>query len=76
MPQERTFGMIKPDAVAKGHSADILSMIQQSGLRIVGLKMRRISKPEAEAFYEVHKERPFYPGLVTFMTEGPARVRR
>ncbi len=71
MPQERTFGMIKPDAVAKGHAGEILSMIQQSGLRIAGMKMRRISKPEAEAFYAVHKERPFFSGLVTFMTEGP-----
>jgi nucleoside-diphosphate kinase len=71
VPQERTFGIIKPDAVAKGHAGEILTMIQQSGFRVLGLKMRRISKPEAEAFYAVHKERPFFSGLVTFMTEGP-----
>ena len=71
MSQERTFGMIKPDAVAKGHAGEVLSMIEQSGFRIVGMKMRRIAKPEAEAFYAVHKERPFFAGLVTFMTEGP-----
>ncbi len=71
MALERTFGIIKPDAVAKGHVGDILTMIQQNGFRIVGVKMRRISKHEAEAFYSVHKERPFFPGLVTFMTEGP-----
>ncbi len=71
MSQERTFGMIKPDAVAKGHTGEILTMIQQGGFRIVGMKMRSISKTEAEAFYAVHKERPFFKGLVTFMTEGP-----
>ena len=71
MPQERTFGMIKPDAVAKGHTGEILSMIQRDGFRLVGMKMRRISKHEAEAFYGVHKERPFFSGLVAFMTEGP-----
>ena len=71
MAQERTFGMIKPDAVAKGHSCEILSMIRQGGFRLAGMKMRRISKFEAEAFYSVHKDRPFFAGLVTFMTEGP-----
>ncbi len=71
MPQERTFGMIKPDAVAKGHAGEILVMIEQNGFRIAGMKMRRIQKSEAEAFYEVHKARPFYSGLVSFMTEGP-----
>jgi len=71
VPQERTFGMIKPDAVAKGHAGEILVMIEQNGFRIAGMKMRRIQKSEAEAFYEVHKARPFYSGLVSFMTEGP-----
>jgi nucleoside-diphosphate kinase len=71
VPQERTFGIIKPDAVAKGHAGEILTMIERQGFRVVGMKMRRISKPEAEAFYAVHKERPFFSGLVTFMTEGP-----
>lgn len=71
MSQERTFGMIKPDAVASGHTGEILAMIQKSGFQIVGMKMRRISRTEAEAFYAVHEERPFFSGLVTFMTEGP-----
>ncbi len=72
MGLERTFGMIKPDAVKKGHVGAILALIEQHGFRIVGLKTHRISKHEAEAFYGVHKERPFFGGLVTFMTEGPA----
>jgi nucleoside-diphosphate kinase len=66
--------MIKPDAVANGHVGDILNLIRDNGFRIVGLKLRRISRPEAEAFYAVHKERPFYAGLVQFMTEGPVVV--
>lgn len=71
MALERTFGIIKPDAVANGHTGEILTIIEQSGFRIVGMKMRRISKQEAEAFYAVHAARPFFAGLVTFMTEGP-----
>jgi nucleoside-diphosphate kinase len=74
MALERTFAIIKPDAVAKRQTGDILSMIEQNGFRVVGMKMRRITKPEAEAFYAVHKSRPFFNGLVTFMTEGPAVV--
>lgn len=74
MALERTFGIIKPDAVANGHIGEILTIIEQSGFRIVAMKMRRIAKNEAEAFYAVHKERPFFPGLVTFMTEGPVVV--
>jgi nucleoside-diphosphate kinase len=71
MSVERTFGIIKPDAVANGHTGAILSLIQSSGFKIVGLKLRRISKAEAEAFYAVHKARPFYASLVNFMSEGP-----
>jgi len=74
MALERTFGIIKPDAVANGHVGEILTIIEQSGFRIVAMKMRRIAKNEAEAFYAVHKARPFFPGLVTFMTEGPVVV--
>lgn len=74
MSSERTFGMIKPDAVAKGHTGDILNIIRDSGFRVVGLKLRKITTPEAEAFYAVHQERPFYSGLVKFMTEGPVVV--
>jgi nucleoside-diphosphate kinase len=71
---EQTFGIIKPDAVASGHAGKILSMIEKAGFRIRGMKMIRLSKQQAEAFYEVHRERPFYGGLVTFMTEGPVVV--
>jgi nucleoside-diphosphate kinase len=74
MSLERTFGMIKPDAVAKGHWGDILNLIRDNGFRIVGLKLRKIATHEAQAFYEVHKERPFYSGLVKFMSEGPVVV--
>lgn len=68
---ERTFGMIKPDAVAKGFTGAILAEVEKAGFRIVAMKKKLLSQAEAEAFYAVHKERPFYHGLVTFMTEGP-----
>jgi len=71
MPLERTFAIIKPDAVAKGQSGEILSMIEKAGFRLVGMKLRRLGKQDAEAFYAVHRSRPFFAGLVTFMTEGP-----
>lgn len=71
---ERTFGIIKPDAVAAGHTGDILSIVEKQGFRILGVKMVRLTRSQAEAFYAVHKERPFYAGLVTFMTEGPVVV--
>jgi len=71
---ERTFAIIKPDAVAAGQSGEILAVIQKAGFRIVGMKMKRLSQIEAEGFYAVHKERPFYGSLVKFMTEGPVVV--
>ena len=71
MALERTFGMIKPDAVAKRHVGKILALIEEAGFRLLAVKTKRLSSYEAEAFYEVHKERPFYGGLVKFMTEGP-----
>jgi nucleoside-diphosphate kinase len=71
MALERTLAIIKPDAVAKGQSGEILSMIEGAGFRVVAIKMRRLAKQDAEAFYAVHRTRPFFPGLVTFMTEGP-----
>jgi nucleoside-diphosphate kinase len=66
--------MIKPDAVANGHVGDILNVIRDAGFRIVGMKRRKITTSEAQAFYEVHKERPFYSSLVKFMSEGPVVV--
>jgi nucleoside-diphosphate kinase len=74
MATERTFAIIKPDAVAANQAGDIISIIQQSGFKIVGMKMKRLSPVEAQNFYAVHKERPFFDGLVTFMTEGPVVV--
>jgi len=71
---ERTLAIIKPDAVAAGQSGEIIAMIQREGFRVVGMKMKRLSQLEAEGFYAVHKERPFYGSLVKFMTEGPVVV--
>ena len=74
MSVQRTFGIIKPDAVAKGHTGDILAAIEKNGFKIVGLRKTQLSQAHAEAFYAVHKERPFYKDLVRFMTEGPVVV--
>jgi len=74
MPIEQTFAIIKPDAVSSGHTGQIIAMIEKAGFRIRGMKMTRLSKQQAEGFYEVHREKPFFPGLVTFMTEGPVVV--
>ena len=68
---ERTFSIIKPDAVAGGHAGAILSRIEKAGFRIVALQMRRLTRPEAEGFYHVHRERPFFADLCTFMSSGP-----
>ena len=68
---ERTFGIIKPDAVAAGNAGNILAKIESSGLAIVAMKLMRLSEAQAQGFYAVHKERPFFGDLVKFMTEGP-----
>lgn len=67
----RTFTMIKPDATENGHTGAILNMINEAGFRIVALKMLHISEAKAGEFYAVHKERPFYGELVSFMSRGP-----
>ncbi len=67
----RTLAIIKPDAVRKNAVGQIIAKITESGFKIIGLKMVSLSRASAEAFYEVHKERPFYPSLVDFMTSGP-----
>jgi len=67
----RTFTMIKPDAVANGHAGKILDHIIQAGFSVVALKYTRLTAEQAGAFYAVHKERPFYGELVSFMTSGP-----
>ena len=71
MSSNRTFTMIKPDAVEKGHIGAILSKINASGFRIVSMKMTQMSKRDAEMFYAVHQERPFFGVLVSFMSRGP-----
>jgi nucleoside-diphosphate kinase len=71
MAIEQTFAIIKPDAVASGHTGQILAMIEKAGFRIHGMRMTRLSKQQAEGFYDIHRERPFFSGLVAFMTEGP-----
>ena len=74
MSVERSFSIIKPDAVAAGQTGEILAMIQQAGFKILAMRMTRITEPQAQGFYAVHKERPFFSGLVKFMTEGPVVV--
>ena len=71
---ERTFAIIKPDAVSSGKAGAILAAVEKAGFRIRGMKMTRLSQAQAEGFYAVHKERPFFKSLVTFMTEGPVLV--
>ena len=66
-----TFTMVKPTAVKNGHAGEILAMITQGGFKIKAMKMLRLSKAEAEEFYAVHKERPFYGELTDFMSSGP-----
>jgi nucleoside-diphosphate kinase len=68
---ERTFSIVKPDAVKAGKAGRILSRIETSGFRIVALRMRHLTRPEAEGFYYVHKERPFFSSLCDFMSSGP-----
>ena len=70
MPQ-RTFSIVKPDAVRKGHTGAILAEISKAGFQIVSLRKQSISKTEAEGFYAVHRERPFFGELTTFMSSGP-----
>jgi nucleoside-diphosphate kinase len=71
MPIERTLTIIKPDSTSAGHIGDIVADIEKAGFRILGIKMVRLTKEQAEAFYAVHRERPFYRDLVNFMTQGP-----
>lgn len=71
MATNRTFTMIKPEAVAAGHTGKILDMIIEAGFKIKALKLTTLSKERAGEFYEVHKERPFYGELVDYMSSGP-----
>ena len=74
MAIERTLSIIKPDAVEKNHIGEILAMLEGAGLKILGTRMLHLSRPQAEGFYAVHKERPFFGELVDFMTRGPVVV--
>ena len=71
MATNRTFTMIKPDAVANGHMGAILNDITNAGFKIIAMKYTKLSQESAGAFYAVHKERPFYADLVSFMSSGP-----
>ena len=75
MAIERTISIIKPDAVAKNVIGEIYSRFEKGGLQIIAAKMKHLSKEEAEGFYAVHKERPFFGELVEFMTSGPVMIQ-
>ena len=75
MAIERTFSIIKPDAVAKNAIGGVTAKLEEGGLRVVASRMVRLSTEQAKAFYAVHKDRPFYGDLVKFMTEGPVVVQ-
>ena len=75
MAIERTFSIIKPDAVAKNVTGEIVSRFEKNGLRIIASRMVHLTKEQAQGFYAVHKERPFYNDLVEFMTSGPVVVQ-
>ena len=75
MARERTFSIVKPDAVAKNAIGKVVATLEAGGLRVVAQRMVRLSTEQAREFYAVHKERPFYGDLVKFMTEGPVVVQ-
>jgi nucleoside-diphosphate kinase len=75
MAVERTLSIVKPDAVAKNVIGEIYSRFEKAGLRIVAARMAWLSKAEAEGFYAVHRERPFFRDLVEFMTSGPVMIQ-
>jgi nucleoside-diphosphate kinase len=71
---QKTFSIIKPDAVKAGNAGKILAHLENAGFRVAALRMLKLSQSQAEGFYAVHRERPFFKSLVTFMTEGPVIV--
>lgn len=74
MTVERTLAIIKPNAVEQKRTGDIIAMIEKAGLSIIAMKLVHLSRPQAEGFYAVHRERPFFSSLVSFMTRGPVVV--
>ena len=75
MALERTLSIIKPDAVAKNHIGDILRRFEHAGLKIIAAKLAQLTQEQAEGFYAVHKERPFFGDLVSFMISGPVMIQ-
>ena len=75
MSTEKTLSIIKPDAVAKNVIGQIYTRFEQAGLKIVAARMAHLSQAEAEGFYAVHRERPFFAALVEFMTSGPVMIQ-
>ena len=75
MAIEKTISIIQPDAVAKNVIGEIYSRFEKNGLKVVAAKMKQLSKEDAEGFYAVHKERPFFNDLVSFMTSGPVMIQ-
>ena len=75
MPSERTLSIIKPDGVGRNLVGEIISRFEKVGLRVVAARMMQLSQKEAEGFYAVHRERPFFKDLVKFMTSGPVLVQ-
>src|SRR5512135_2799705 len=71
---ERTFAIIKPDAVAAGNAGKIIALIEANDFKILGMKRTKLSRSQAEGFYAVHKAKPFFSGLIDFMTQGPVVV--
>ena len=71
MNSNRTFTMLKPDSIEQGNMLPILNMIESSGFKIIALKYKRMSRDEAEKFYSIHSDKPFFNDLVNFMTRGP-----
>lgn len=73
---QKTLMIIKPDAVAANHIGEIITRVEKEGFKITGLRMLQLSRQQAESFYAVHKERPFFAGLIQYITSGPVVVGR
>ena len=74
MALQRTFAIVKPDGVANGSIGPVIARIEKEGFRIVAMRLQHLTKGEAEGFYAVHRERPFFGGLTAFMSSGPCVV--